>query len=71
MTDCCHASRLKEFMLKIIEGRKTYEAISSKQVDWVNQVTSDMKVRDQDIRTALEVLRRLGVVLEGEPTEGS
>jgi DNA-binding MarR family transcriptional regulator len=64
------AHRRSKLVVMTGKGRKTYEAISSKQVDWVNQVARDMNMRDQDIRDALEVLRRLAVVLE-ESTEGT
>ena len=58
------AHRRSKLVVMTGKGRKTYEAISLKQADWVNQLARDMNVPVQNIRNALEVLRRLGVVLE-------
>jgi DNA-binding MarR family transcriptional regulator len=46
------------------KGRKLYAAITAKQVQWVNGLARRMKVRIGEVRTALEILRKLGAVLE-------
>jgi DNA-binding MarR family transcriptional regulator len=46
-------------------GRRTYDAITAEQVEWVNGLVRQMNVRVNDVRAALNVLRRLEHVLEG------
>ena len=58
------AHRRSNLVAMTRKGRRIYEAISVEQVEWVNRLARDMKVRVQDIRAALEVLRSLGAVLE-------
>lgn len=43
-------------------GRATLEAITARQVDWVNRITAGLGVRD--LRHALETLRQLRSALE-------
>lgn len=46
------------------KGRKIYDAITSDQVEWVSGLSRRMNVRIQQMRDALDVLRKLGAVLE-------
>ena len=58
------AHRRSRFVEMTTQGRKVYEAITAVQMDWVNVLARRMNVRIQEMHTALDVLRRLGVVLE-------
>jgi DNA-binding MarR family transcriptional regulator len=58
------AHRRSKLVAMTGRGRKIYEAISAEQVDWVNQLASDIEMRVQDIRNAVQVLRSLGTALE-------
>ena len=58
------AHRRSRFVEMTTQGRKVYEAITAVQMDWVNVLARRMNVRIQEMHSALDVLRRLGVVLE-------
>jgi DNA-binding MarR family transcriptional regulator len=50
-------------------GRKTYDAISKRQAEWVKALVRDTGLSERQIRSAITVLTKLGRTVAKQPRE--